>query len=138
VDITSRRSLAAPAHKGGLPWLGDPTRCVFADSLLIVLAVTAVAVSLTDTHSVVRLLLVLAAACLIPGSAVLTRLPRVETFEALTLALPLGLCIEAVGSLAMIWTGWWHPFVWSVVLVTVACLALALDIRHNLLLRRSS
>jgi uncharacterized membrane protein len=111
-------------------WLGDPRRCVIADCLLLVLAAATVAVCLAGTHSIARLLLVLAATCLIPGGALLTRLPVGDELEALGLAVSLSLCIEAVGTLAMIWTGWWHPFGWALALVTAACVMLVLDLRR--------
>jgi GT2 family glycosyltransferase len=114
-------------------WLGDPRQCLIADCLLLVIAFAAVAACLLDTRSTVRLLLVLAAACLIPGAALLTRLPPVEDLlDAAGLAVSLGFSIEAVGALAMLWTGWWHPFVWALALVSTACVLLALDVRRNL------
>jgi uncharacterized membrane protein len=111
-------------------WLGDPRRCVTADCLLLILATVAVAVCLVDTNSTARLPLVLAAACLIPGGALLTRLPVEDVLEALGLAVSLGFCIEAAGALAMVWTGWWHPFGWALTLVTAASVLLVLDLRR--------
>jgi uncharacterized membrane protein len=111
-------------------WLGDPRRCVTADCLLLVLAAATVAVCLADTHSIARPLLVLAAACLLPGGALLTRLPVEDELEALGLAVSLSFCIEAVGTLAMIWTGWWHPFGWALAPVAAACVMLVLDLRR--------
>lgn len=117
------------SHTG---WLGNPRRCATADGLLLVLAAATVAVCLLQSHGAARLLLVLAAACLIPGSALLTRLSVEDTLEAFGLAIGLGLTIETVGALAMIWTGWWHPFGWAIALGALACALLAIDLRHNL------
>jgi hypothetical protein len=122
---------APPAENVQVRWLGDPRQCVTADCLLLALAAGAVAASLLNTHSVARLLLVLAAACLIPGGAVLTRLPVEDVFEAIGLAVAMGFSIEAVGALVMVWTGWWHPFGWAVVLLSAACAILAIDLTHN-------
>jgi uncharacterized membrane protein len=119
-------------------WLGDPRRCVTADCLLLVLAAATITVCVLDTHSITRLLLVLAAACLIPGSALLTRLPVEDVLEAFGLAVGLGFTIEAVGALAMVWTGWWHPFGWALALVTAACVVLVLDLRRNVVTVRKS
>ena len=139
MDRASVRSAGSSASTGSSPvavygvqprWLGDPRRCVTADCLLLVLAAAAVAVCLAGTHSIARLLLVLAAACLIPGGALLTRLPVEDELEALGLAVSLSFCIEAVGTLAMIWTGWWHPFGWALALVIAACVMLVLDLRR--------
>jgi hypothetical protein len=111
-------------------WLGDTRRCVAADCLLLSLAAATVAVCLLDTHSIARLLLVLAAACLVPGGALLTRLPVGDPLEAFGLAVGLGFTIEAIGTLAMIWTGWWHPLGWAIVLVSAACVMFLLDLRR--------
>ncbi|HEV2973940.1 MAG TPA: hypothetical protein VGX69_02960 [Solirubrobacteraceae bacterium] len=113
-------------------WLGDPRRCVTADCLLLALAAATVAVCLLDAHGAVRLLLVFAAACVIPGGAVLTRLPVEDVLEAFGLAVGLGFAIETVGALAMVWTGWWHPFGWAIVVGVGACATLVLDLRRNL------
>jgi hypothetical protein len=112
--------------------LGDPRRCVTADCLLLALAAATVAVCLLDAHGAVRLLLVFAAACVIPGGAVLTRLPVEDVLEAFGLAVGLGFAIETVGALAMVWTGWWHPFGWAIVVGVGACATLVLDLRRNL------
>jgi hypothetical protein len=100
------------------------------------LAAATVAVCLLQTHGAARLLLVLAAACLIPGGALLTRLPVEDAVEAFGLAVGLGFTIEAFGALAMVWTGWWHPFGWAIVLGTVACAVLAVDLRRSVAIAR--
>jgi hypothetical protein len=112
-------------------WLGDPRRCALADCLLLLLALATVAVCLLDAHGTARALLVLTAACVIPGSALLTRLPVADVLEGFALAVGLGFTIEGVGALVMIWTGWWHPFGWAIALTVIACGMLALDLRVN-------
>ncbi len=124
-------SSPAAAHGERAPWLGDPRRCVIADSFLLALAAATLAACLLGAHSSARLLLLLAAACLIPGGALLTRLSVEDALEAVGLAVGLGFSIEAVGTLGMIWTGWWHPFGWALVLVGAACAMLALDLRRS-------
>jgi hypothetical protein len=124
-------SAPGAAHGERAPWLGDPRRCVIADSFLLALAAATLAACLLGAHSAARLLLLLAAACLIPGGALLTRLSVEDVLEAVGLAVGLGFSIEAVGTLAMIWTGWWHPFGWALVLVGAACALLALDLRRS-------
>jgi hypothetical protein len=114
--------------------MGDPRRCVTADCFMLALAVAALAACAIDTRSPARLLLVLAAACVIPGGAVLTRLPTEDVLEAFGLAVGLGFAIEAAGALAMVWTGWWHPLGWALVLVGTACAVFALDLRRNLVM----
>lgn len=119
-------------HRAG--WLGNPRRRAAADGLLLTLAGATVAACLLQSHGAVRLLLVLAAACLIPGGAVLTRLPVEDAIEAFGLAVGLGFTIEAAGALVMVWSGWWHPFGWAILLGAVACGAIALDLQRNLTL----
>lgn len=126
------------AHESRAGWLGDPRRCATADALLLTLAAATVAVCLLQAHGAARLLLVLAVACLLPGSALLTRLSVEDELEAFGLAIGLGLTIEATGALAMIWTGWWHPFGWAIVLGVGACALIAIDLRHNLSISRES
>jgi hypothetical protein len=101
-----------------------------ADSLLLLLAAATAAICLGETNTQLRLLLVLVSACLVPGGAMLTRLPVEDPLEAIGLAASLGFCIEALGALAMVWTGWWHPFGWAATVLAVASLVLALDIRR--------
>jgi uncharacterized membrane protein len=115
---------------GQTGWLGDPRRCVTADCLLLSLSAATIAVCLLAPDSIARLLLVLAAACLVPGGALLTRLPVEDPLEAFGLAVGLGLTIEAIGTLAMVWTGWWHPLGWAIVLVSTACGMFVLDLRR--------
>ena len=128
---TQHRRRPEKEHELGQPgWLGAPRRCIAADCLLLCLAAATVAVCVLDTHSTACLLLVLAAACLIPGGALLTRLPVEDPLEAVGLAVGLGFTIEAIGTLAMIWTGWWHPLGWAIVLVAAACLMFVFDLRR--------
>jgi hypothetical protein len=124
------------ASESRIGWLGDPRRCATADGLLLVLAAATVAVCLLQSHGAARLLLVLAAACLIPGGALLTRLPVEDELEAFGLAVGFGFTIEAFGALAMVWTGWWHPFGWAIVLGAVACSVLAIDLRRSVAMIR--
>jgi hypothetical protein len=118
-------------------WLGEQRLSLTVDCALVVLAVAACAVSVAQPHGVSRLLLVLTAACLIPGSAVLTRLTVEDFFEAVVIAVGLGFCLEAAGGLAMVWTGLWHPFAWALILLAGSVGALLLDIRRMVVAARS-
>ncbi len=125
---------SAETPESGAPrsWLGSPRQSIAADSLLLALAAATAIVCLLGTHGAARLLLVLASACLLPGCALLTRLPVEDALEGFGLAVGLGFTIEAIGALAMVWTGWWHPFGWAIALGVAACSALALDLGRNL------
>ena len=94
-----------PTRKVQPPWLGAPRTTIVADCLLLSLAIAATVACIASPHSIGRLLLLLAAACLVLGSALLTRLPVDDPIEAFGLAVGFGFCIEALGTLAMVWTG---------------------------------
>jgi len=134
----ARTDPQATAHESCTGWLDDPRRRAVADGLLLVLAAATVAVCMLQSHGAARLLLVLAAACLIPGGALLTRLPVEDAIEAFGLAVGLGFTIEAFGALAMVWTGWWHPFGWAIALGVVACAVLLVDLRRSVVVFRES
>lgn len=102
------------------------------DCSLLALGAAAVALSLLDVHGAARLLLVLAAACLVPGGALLTRLAVADAVEAVALAVALGFTVEAAGALAMAWSGWWHPFAYALALVGAASVLIVLDLRRAL------
>jgi uncharacterized membrane protein len=112
-------------------WMGERRRCAIADCVLLVLALVAVGVSALGGHGIVRLLVVLAATCVLPGSALLTRLPGADVLEVLSLAVGLSFTIGAACGLAMVWTGWWHPYGCALALAAGACVMLALDLRRN-------
>lgn len=128
--------VGSPEQTGALarytPWAEDPWTRAAVDCLLLALVPVAVVVSVVDAAGVARLLLVLAAACLVPGGALLTRVANDDLLSALGLAVGFSLCIETVGALAMIWTGWWHPLGFSLALMALACVALVLDLRRIL------
>ena len=118
--------------------MGQERLSAGVDCALLVLAVAESAVSVAKPHGVARLLLVLAAACLIPGSALLTRLAVEDLFEAVVIALGLGFCLEAAGATVMVWTGWWHPLAWALVLLVGSACVLLLDVRRIVVATRPS
>lgn len=134
----SARSEPVAGHDTGSRWLGDPHRCATADCALLALAAITAAACLTGGAGVARPLLVALAACLIPGAALLTRLPAQDPLEALALMVTASLCIEAIGALVMIWTGWWHPVGWALILTAGAGAAFALDLRRLATMARNT
>jgi hypothetical protein len=117
-------------------WLGDPRRSLTADSFLLLLGIAAVAACLSGTDSPARSFLVLAAACLVPGAAILTRLPVTGFLDAAALVVTLGVSIEATGAVIMVWTGWWHPVVWAILVLVFAWILLASDLWRNVVAMR--
>jgi hypothetical protein len=107
-------------------------RRVLADCLLLALGAGALAASLAGGHSAGRLLLDLCAFCLLPGGAVLTRLECDGLVAAAALAVAISFCVEGAGALVMVWSGWWHPFGFALVLLLAAEAALAADLRQRL------
>jgi hypothetical protein len=112
--------------------LAQPLRRAIGDALLLALASASVAMRLAGASGAARLVLVFVAACLLPGAALLTRLSVQSTLERCALAVGLSLCVEAAGSLAMIWTGWWHPDAWALALVVASCALIAVDLAATL------
>jgi hypothetical protein len=108
-------------------WRRTARASVVADLTLLALACAAAIVAVADPAGPARPLLVLCAACLLPGGALLTRLRVDDLVTALGLAVGLSMCAEAIGALAMVWTGWWHPVAFAIGLGVVACAALLLD-----------
>jgi hypothetical protein len=81
---------------------------VLADLALIALLFGAVAaVLLADTP--VRPAVLFAAACVVPGGALITRLRTGELLADAGLAIGLSLALEILASSVLAWTGWWHP-----------------------------
>ncbi len=129
-EPTQDAALTVTAREADRGWLGEPRRSGGADCFLLVLVIITVGVSIAATTTAARLLLVLAAACLIPGAALLTRLSVADPLEGLTVAVALSFTIEAAGALVMVEVGWWHPFVWAIILLAAASLAFLLDLRR--------
>jgi hypothetical protein len=121
-----------PSDSAQEPMWADARARVAFDCLLIALVPATIAVSLLQAHGTARVLLALAAACLLPGGALLTRLSSDDPLSAFALAVALSLCVETIGALFMIWTGWWHPLGFSALIAGLSCLLLALDIRRSL------
>lgn len=79
-----------------------------------------------------RVLAALAFACLVPGGALITRLPFREPDEVLAMTVVLSLAICAAASLLMAWLGAWHPLRLTAGLAVPSAAVLALDLRRHL------
>ncbi len=100
---------------------------VFDVSLLGVTALLALLVVL-DVDGLPRVLTALAFACLVPGGALVTRLPFREPDEVLAMTVVLSLAICAAASLLMAWLGAWHPLRLMAGLAAVSATVLVLDL----------
>jgi hypothetical protein len=83
-----------------------------------------------------RLLAALAFACLVPGGALVTRLPFREPDEILAMTVVLSLAILAAGSLLMAWLGAWHPLRLTAGLAAAAVVVLVPDLLGHLFATR--
>jgi hypothetical protein len=69
----------------------------------------------------------LAAACLVPGGAVVRYLRFDFGASWLAMAAALSLGFETLASLARIWTGWWHPAAVAIGLGALSALIIVFD-----------
>jgi uncharacterized membrane protein len=101
---------------------------------LTLLAVTALLVVLIvrGVDGLPRVLATVAFACLVPGGALVTRLPFREPDEILALAVVLSLAILAAATLVMAWIGAWHPLRLTAGLGAASAAILLLDLFSQL------
>jgi len=107
VGPVSLSSSPAPVAVNGHHVSRGPSRVV-PDLALLVLAAAAALVVAADLQPV-RPFVVFAAACLVPGGAILTRLRTGEPLTEVALTFGLSFAVEIAGSLVLTWSGWWHP-----------------------------
>jgi hypothetical protein len=103
-----------------------------AEAALLVLAAASAALCLSGTESVARPLILLCAATLVPGGAILTLLPARNALEAVGLAVVLGGSLLTTVALAMIWTGFWHPTAAAAAVGALAAALLIVDLARRI------
>jgi hypothetical protein len=99
----------------------------FDAALLAVTALLALLI-VRDVHGPPRALVTVAFACLVPGGALVTRLPFREPDEILAMTLVLSLTILAGSTLVMAWIGAWHPLRLTAGLGAASAVVLLLDL----------
>jgi hypothetical protein len=94
------------------------------------LAVTALLVVLIerDVDGLPRVLATVVFACLVPGGALVSRLPFREPDEVLALTLVLSLSVMAAATLVMVWLRAWDPLRLTVGLAAASAVVLLLDL----------
>jgi uncharacterized membrane protein len=94
------------------------------------LAVTALLVVLIerDVDGLPRVLATVAFACLVPGGALVSRLPFREPDEVLALTLALSLSVMAAATLIMVWLRAWNPLRLTAGLAAASAVVLLLDL----------
>jgi hypothetical protein len=97
---------------------------------LALLAVTALLVVLIawDVDGLPRVLAAVAFACLVPGGALVSRLPFREPDEVLALTLVLSLSVMAAATLVMVWLRAWDPLRLTAGLAAASGVVLLLDL----------
>jgi hypothetical protein len=63
----------------------------------------------------------------VPGGALVRYLGLDFGVSWLAMAAGVSLGVEVLGSLALVWTGWWHPEVLAIALGAVSVLFIVLD-----------
>jgi hypothetical protein len=84
----------------------------------------------------VRALLILAAAVALPGAAITVRLNLGDALTTIGLTVALGLTVDVLVALAMVWTGWFHPVAAAVVVGAASTASLAAHLRGAMRLGR--
>jgi hypothetical protein len=113
---------------GATPWLAEPRRRITFDCAALVLLALTVAACAVPALSAARPAVLVVGFCLVPGCAALTRLDVDGVAEAATIAIVLSLTLLTAGSLAMVWTGWWHPFAWGALMAGASACLLLVDL----------
>ena len=105
-------------------------RATRAQLELAALALIAVAclVNLVSPAGSGRTAVTLLAALIVPGAAVMIRMPISDPVQGVALVVGLSLAVEVAVTLVMAWTGWWHPVAAAAALAGVTAAALAADL----------
>jgi uncharacterized membrane protein len=108
------------------------TWMVVFDSTLLALTALLIMLIARDVEGLPRVLATVAFACLVPGGALVTRLPFREPDEILAMSLVLSLTIVAAATLIMAWVGAWHPLRLTAGLSAASAVVLLLDLFSRL------
>jgi hypothetical protein len=103
---------------------------LLTDLLLLALLAGAVIAVLAPLQTV-RPYMVLAAACLVPGGAILTALAVGERLTYFALAVGFSFAVEIAGALALAWSHWWQPDVLGLFLVLGSAPLLVRDVARS-------
>ena len=122
----------APPPVSLMPDEARPVTPRWADVGLAALIAAAVAVAVVPVPAAVRILVTLVAACLVPGGALIRYLRFDFGASWMAMATALSLAVETLASLALIWTGWWHPALVAIALGAISVVIIVFDwIRHR-------
>jgi hypothetical protein len=99
-------------------------RCITVGGLLAIIT------SLLDIASPVRPLSCLIALALLPGAAIVARLPHIDRTSGIALALGLSLAIDSLVASIALWIKAWSPNVMLLLMVAVAITVLHVPVRR--------
>lgn len=74
-----------------------------------------------------RMIVTLLAALVVPGAPLMIRLTVTDVVQGAALLVGMSLTIEVSATLAMVWSGWWHPVGAAIIMVGAAAVVLAVD-----------
>ena len=117
----------APAPVSLMPDEARPVTPRWADVSLAALIAAAVGVALVPVPAAARIVVTFVAACLVPGGALIRYLRLDFGASWLAMATALSLAVETLASLALIWTGWWHPALVAIALGAISALIIVFD-----------
>ena len=110
---------------------------VILDLTLLALIALLIVLIERDIDGLPRVLATVAFACLVPGGALVTRLPLREPDEILAMTVVLSLAILAAATLLMAWIGVWHPLRLAAGLGATSAVLLLRDLFGRLLPSRA-
>ncbi len=113
--------------------VGDPRRDrrIVVDVLVLVLIGLTVVALLFTPWPGVKAALLFASAAVVPGTAALRNVRFASSLEAVSVTVGVSLTFAALGTLALIWLGWFHP-VWVALGVgSISALLIAVDLRRR-------
>jgi uncharacterized membrane protein len=105
----------------------EARRAALIDAGLLLLLVACLGSVAADLGAV-RAILVLAAAGIVPGWALLTRFPLSDLLTTIALAVAFSIGLEILGSLVLGWADWWHPAVLGAALAAGSAALLLQDL----------
>lgn len=105
---------------------------VAATSALLALTLSAFILILLSPGGPARPLAVFLTAIFLPGAAVLTRLDVRDPFAALGLTVAISVALVGLCSTAMVWIGWFHPYVVAAIVAATAVAVLVMDLASRL------
>jgi hypothetical protein len=102
---------------------------VSIDVSLLVLIVAAAVLSVARVQPLSALVM-LVAMCVVPGAALLTRVPTSEPIVTLAVAVGLSLAVDTAVATVLAWAGWWYPEVAATAVAASAVVLLVTDLRR--------